>query len=294
MAKVKFSYLPKSNYESTATKDDNKVYFAHSTETLPSGSRKQIELFKGNSAIVDPSKVECYANVDLLKQYASVSFATSPISDIQKVVDLGLAPLIFKIGDSRTIGTYTYYIIDFNHDADRIFFGENKKPTMEIMVDTDTTAHMWVNWGAPNGYTAGSDLHQFIVDSVVPNIQAAGFSPQKVSKRCITSYSPSDYKKAVTQDFVMQAWPFSCWEIFGGGKEKISQNLGSVLYEEEIYGSPYQFDIPTWASSNSKRFWTRSLCKDSASNGSFSHCSYGNLNNFDYYGSSGVVCGFCI
>ena len=134
----------------------------------------------------------------------------------------------FNEGDYFTVNEYTYVLADYDHWYGYDYYALTAKRHWGVLVNTNKT-HAWNSNGSTNGGYAGSELHAYLVNTVLPKIEAdltpLGLSLIANQRLYSTAMNPNGYDRFGTASGCASSWGWST-------NQKISAPT-----EIEIYGS---------------------------------------------------------
>lgn len=228
----------------------------------------------------------------------SAKFADASWADIVQIVESGLAPSVFKLGETKNItdtnsNNWTVQIVGFNHDDKADGSGKAGITFRVFSTGLNIMSVYSNNWDGNTGYI-GSDLESSIATHSASVFSALGIasSVKPVYKKTYNTAAGN-----VLSNTSMTAFAFSSTEI---------APVGSPLYEAGVIpcgdeGKTYDYFKNSKLATNDVDllwyWWTRSYNYPNAALGDFIWVDHGQVKNSDYdgnYTSAGVVFGFCL
>lgn len=162
--------------------------------------------------------------------YVRRNIPTSELAKLKEAIASGNPEKFgFREGDYFIVNGYTYVLADYDHWYGAYdYYSVTSKRHWGVLVNTGAT-HAWNSNGSTNGGYAGSELHAYLVDTVLPKIEAdltpLGLSLISNQRLYSTAMNPSGYNRYGSATGCASSWGWST-------EQKIAAPT-----EIEIYGS---------------------------------------------------------
>ena len=226
----------------------------------------------------------------------SATFADATWAEITEIAESGLAPSIFKIGESRQItdsngSSWTVQIVGFSHDDKTDGSGKAGITFRVFPTNKDIYSTYYDSWDETYAGYIGSNL-----ESAIATHSASVFSSLGIA----SDVKPVDKQTYNTQtgDVLsttsMTAFAFSSTEVCNRNASNFYSYAQPFGDEGKLYDYFKNSKLATNDVDSSWYWWTRSFCAGSASDGGFAYVGYGFVSIFNYVVELGVVFGFCL
>lgn len=225
----------------------------------------------------------------------SATFADATWAEITEIAESGLAPSIFKVGESRQItdstgASWTIQIVGFSHDDKTDGSGKAGITFRVFPTNKDIYSTYYDSWDETYAGYIGSNLESVIATHSANVFNSLGIASdvKRVDKQTYNTQTGD-----VLSTTSMTAFAFSNTEVIA---ESASNNYAKPFGPEgKIYDYFKNSKLATNDVDSSWYWWTRSFCADFASSGFFAFVSYGGVGYGNYYDYEvGVVFGFCL
>lgn len=233
----------------------------------------------------------------------STTFADATWAEIVEIAESGLAPAVFKVGETKNItdtniNSWTVQIVGFNHD-DKTDGSGKAAITFRVFPtnyrEDPIISSYYDSWEAnvTPGYI-GSKLESQIATHSASVFSALGIADnvKPVDKQTYNTQAGD-----VLSTTSMTAFAFSSTEIAKSGSPLYGSDLFYPFGDE---GNPYDYFKNSLLKTNSVDsrlsfyWWTRSFCSQFTSNGNFCAIANSSIQGIGYSYEYGVVFGFCI
>ena len=224
----------------------------------------------------------------------SATFADATWAEITEIAESGLAPSIFKVGESRQItdsngSSWTVQIVGFSHDDKTDGSGKAGITFRVFPTNKDIYSTYYDSWDETYAGYIGSNLESAIATHSANVFNSLGIASdvKPVDKQTYNTQTGD-----VLSTTSMTAFAFSNTEVIA---ESASNNYAKPFGPEgKIYDYFKNSKLATNDVDSSWYWWTRSFYADFASYGGFASVYFGGVSGYDYISEYGVVFGFCL
>lgn len=284
-----------NNVEFITTNTGITAYTPGVTETLYFNTTDGI-LYAWNSTSrqLEPIKSSDEDVVKFTAPVISATFADTTWAEITEIAESGLAPSIFKIGESRQItdsngASWTVQIVGFSHDDKTDGSGKAGITFRVFPTNKNIYSVYYNNWSSSTPGYIGS-----ILESAIATHSANVFNALGIASNVKPVYKQTYNTQTgdVLSTTSMTAFAFSNTEVV---VESASINYAkSFGLEGKIYDYFKNSKLATNGVDSTWGWWMRSLHADNALEGYFNLVSNGRVTATNYILDGGVVFGFCL
>ena len=226
----------------------------------------------------------------------SATFADATWAEITEIAESGLAPSIFKIGESRQItdsngSSWTVQIVGFSHDDKTDGSGKAGITFRVFPTNKDIYSTYYDSWDETYAGYIGSNLESAIATHSANVFNSLGIASdvKPVDKQTYNTQTGD-----VLSTTSMTAFAFSSTEVCNRNASNFYSYAQPFGDEGKLYDYFKNSKLATNDVDSSWYWWTRSFCADDASNGLFANVSYGVVLDDGCSSVVGVVFGFCL
>lgn len=226
----------------------------------------------------------------------SVTFADATWAEIVEIAESGLAPSIFKVGESRQItdsngASWTIQIVGFSHDDKTGGSGKAGITFRVFPTNKDIYSIYYDNWDETNAGYIGSNLESAIATHSASVFNALGIASdvKPVDKQTYNTQTGD-----VLSTTSMTAFAFSSTEVCDRTASNFRIDAQPFGDEGKLYDYFKNSKLATNDVDSSWYWWTRSFYADNASSGYFADVSLGSVYYYYYLHKGGLVFGFCL